>query len=118
MWATCIVEGIVAMAAHSVILFSHRNQAARRWRTQSACVENRTLNSYWLLEDRSLPVSRGKYLSLPEARKKKQPDRFAKEHSSEGDADQLEELIGKSWKTIRIGDRVRFIARQPIAMPT
>jgi hypothetical protein len=40
-------------------------------------------------------MSRGKYLSLPEARKKKQLDRFAKEHPSEGDADQLESLIGK-----------------------
>jgi hypothetical protein len=39
-------------------------------------------------------MSRGKYLSLPEARKKKQIDRFATEHPSEGDADQLEELIG------------------------
>jgi hypothetical protein len=40
-------------------------------------------------------VSRAKYLSLPEARKKKQLDRFAKEHPSEGDAEQLEKLIGK-----------------------
>ena len=40
-------------------------------------------------------MSRGKYLSLPEARKKKQLDRFAKEHPSEGDADQLETLIGR-----------------------
>jgi hypothetical protein len=40
-------------------------------------------------------MSRGKYLSLPEARKKKQFDRFAKEHPSTGDADQLESLIGK-----------------------
>jgi hypothetical protein len=40
-------------------------------------------------------MSRGKYLSLPEARKKRQLDRFAKEHPSEGDADQLESLIGK-----------------------
>jgi hypothetical protein len=44
-------------------------------------------------------MSRGKYLSLPEARKKKQFDRFAKEHPSTGDADQLEELIGKMSKT-------------------
>jgi hypothetical protein len=40
-------------------------------------------------------MSRGKYLSLPEARKKKLLDRFAKEHTSEGDADQLDSLIGK-----------------------
>jgi hypothetical protein len=32
-------------------------------------------------------MSRGKYLSLPGARKKRQLDRFAKEHLSEGDAD-------------------------------
>jgi hypothetical protein len=44
-------------------------------------------------------MSRGKYLSLPEARKKRQLDRFAKEHPSEGDADQLETLIGKMSKT-------------------
>ena len=43
-------------------------------------------------------MSRGKYLSLPEARKKKQLDRYAKEHPSTGDADQLEELIGKMLK--------------------
>jgi hypothetical protein len=40
-------------------------------------------------------MSRGKYLSLPEARKKGQLDRFAKEHPSEGDADQLESVIGR-----------------------
>jgi len=44
-------------------------------------------------------MSRGKYLSLPEARKKKQFARFAKEHPSEGDADQLESLIGKMSRT-------------------
>jgi hypothetical protein len=44
-------------------------------------------------------MSRGKYLSLPEARKKKQLDRFAKEHPSEGDADQLESLIGRMSKS-------------------
>jgi hypothetical protein len=43
-------------------------------------------------------MSRGKYLSLPEARKKRQLDRFAKEHPSEGDADQLESLIGRMSK--------------------
>lgn len=44
-------------------------------------------------------MSRGKYLSLPEARKKKLLDRFAKEHPSEGDADKLDELIGAFSKT-------------------
>ena len=39
-------------------------------------------------------MSRGKYLSLPEARKKKQLQRFAEEHPSEGDADELERIIG------------------------
>jgi len=43
-------------------------------------------------------MSRGKYLSLPEARKKKQFKRFAAEHPSEGDADQLEKLIGAMSK--------------------
>ena len=50
-------------------------------------------------------MSRGKYVSLPEARKKKQFDRFAKEHPSEGDADQLEELIGKMSKTTESDDQ-------------
>jgi hypothetical protein len=44
-------------------------------------------------------VSRGKYLSLPEARKKKQLDRFAKEHQTEGDADELDRIIGGMAKT-------------------
>jgi hypothetical protein len=44
-------------------------------------------------------MSRGKYLSLPEARKKKQLDRFAKEHPSEGNADELERIIGGFAKT-------------------
>lgn len=39
-------------------------------------------------------MSRGKYLSLPEARKKKQLERFAKEHPSEGDSDELDRIIG------------------------
>ena len=50
-------------------------------------------------------MSRGKYLSLPEARKKKQLDRFAKEHPSIGDAAQLEELIGKMSKTPESDDQ-------------
>jgi hypothetical protein len=43
-------------------------------------------------------MSRGKYLSLPEARKKRQLDRFAKEHPSEGDAEQFESLLGRMSK--------------------
>lgn len=44
-------------------------------------------------------MSRGKYLSLPEARKKKQFDRFAKEHPSEGDSKELDRIIGGFSKT-------------------
>jgi len=44
-------------------------------------------------------MSRGKYLSLPEARKRKQLDRFAKEHPSEGDSDELERIIGGFART-------------------
>jgi hypothetical protein len=50
-------------------------------------------------------MSRGKYLSLPEARKKKQFDRFAKEHPSEGDADELERIIGGMSKTPESADQ-------------
>lgn len=38
-------------------------------------------------------MSRGKYLSLPEARDKKHFERFAKEHPSEGDAKQFDKLV-------------------------
>lgn len=38
-------------------------------------------------------MSRGKYLSLPEARKKKQLNRFADEHPSEGDAEEMERIL-------------------------
>lgn len=34
-------------------------------------------------------MSRGRYLSLPEARKKRRLERFANEHSSEGDSDKF-----------------------------
>jgi hypothetical protein len=44
-------------------------------------------------------MSRGKYLSLPEARKKKQLERFAKEHPSEGDSDELDRIIGEFSRT-------------------
>jgi hypothetical protein len=50
-------------------------------------------------------MSRGKYLSLPEARKKKQFDRFAKEHPSEGDGDKLDDLIGKISRTPESADQ-------------
>ena len=50
-------------------------------------------------------MSRGKYLSLPEARKKKELDRFAKEHPSEGDSDKLDELIGAFSKTPESADQ-------------
>jgi hypothetical protein len=50
-------------------------------------------------------MSRGKYLSLPEARKKRQLERFAKEHPSEGDRDKLEEVIGKMSKTPESDDQ-------------
>lgn len=49
-------------------------------------------------------MSRGKYLSLPEALKKKQLDRFAKEHPSEGDSDELERIIGGFSKTPESAD--------------
>jgi hypothetical protein len=50
-------------------------------------------------------MSRGKYLSLPEARKKKQLDRFAKEHPSEGDSNELERIIGGFAKTPESADQ-------------
>ena len=50
-------------------------------------------------------MSRGKYLSLPEARKKKLFDRFAKEHPSEGDAKELARIIGEMSKTTESADQ-------------
>lgn len=38
-------------------------------------------------------MSRGKYLSLEEARKAKMLQRFAKEHPSEGDAEKFDSLF-------------------------
>jgi hypothetical protein len=56
-------------------------------------------------------MSTGKYLSLPEARKKKDFERFAKEHPSEGDAklfDKLVKGLAKSPEsTARTSDRKR-----------
>jgi hypothetical protein len=51
-------------------------------------------------------MSRGKYLSLPEARKKKQLDRFAKEHPSEGDSDELDRIISGFAKTPESTDQI------------
>jgi hypothetical protein len=50
-------------------------------------------------------MSRGKYLSLPEARKKRQLDRFAKEHPSEGDADKLERVVREMAKKLESADQ-------------
>mgnify|MGYP003536178592 CR=1 FL=1 len=38
-------------------------------------------------------MSRGKYLSLEEARKKKDLEQFAREHPSEGSKEQFEQLF-------------------------
>jgi hypothetical protein len=38
-------------------------------------------------------MSRGKYLSLSEARKAKQLDRFAKEHPSEGNDERFKQIL-------------------------
>jgi hypothetical protein len=50
-------------------------------------------------------MSHGKYLSLPEARKKKQLERFAKEHPSEGDSKELDRIIGAFSKTPESADQ-------------
>jgi hypothetical protein len=50
-------------------------------------------------------MSRGKYLSLPEARKKRQLERFAKEHPSEGDADELERIVRDMTKKPESADQ-------------
>ncbi len=50
-------------------------------------------------------MSRGKYLSLPEARKKKQLDRFAKEHPSDGNSKELDRLLGEFSKTPESADQ-------------
>ena len=43
-------------------------------------------------------MSRGKYLSLEEARKKGKIDQFCKEHPEVGDEDVFDELLGKIAK--------------------
>ena len=45
-------------------------------------------------------MSRGKYLSLEEARKFGKLDRFAKEHPSEGDRTRFNRLLDEMSKTI------------------
>ena len=50
-------------------------------------------------------MSRGKYLSLPEARKRKQLKRFAEEHPSEGDSDELQRIIDGFAKTPESADQ-------------
>jgi hypothetical protein len=45
-------------------------------------------------------MSRGKYLSLEEARKSGKLDRFAKEHPSEGDRKRFDRLLEEMSKTI------------------
>lgn len=48
-------------------------------------------------------MSRGKYLSLEEARKKKQLDRFAKEHPSTGDKGLFNRLFKAMTKSRKEG---------------
>ena len=45
-------------------------------------------------------MSRGKYLSLEEARKSGKLDRFAKEHPSQGDRQRFDRLLDEMSKTI------------------
>jgi hypothetical protein len=45
-------------------------------------------------------MSRGKYLSLDEARKSGKLDRFAKEHPSKGDRKRFDRLLDKMSKPI------------------
>ena len=46
-------------------------------------------------------MSRGKYLSLEEARKSGKLDRFAREHPSEGDRKRFNRLLEEMAKTIK-----------------
>jgi hypothetical protein len=49
-------------------------------------------------------MSRGKYLSLEEARKSGKLDRFAKEHPSEGDRKRFDRLLAEMSKTIEVAE--------------
>lgn len=44
-------------------------------------------------------MSRGKYLSLEEARKEKKLERFSKEHPSQGDEDAFDSILSAMSKT-------------------
>ena len=48
---------------------------------------------------RFFEMSRGKYLSLEEARKNNQLERFAKEHPSKGDEKAFDDLLGRMAKS-------------------
>ena len=50
-------------------------------------------------------MSQGKYISLEEARKAKQLDRFAKEHPSEGDKPTFDKLFNAMAKKKPEGDK-------------
>jgi hypothetical protein len=49
-------------------------------------------------------MSRGRYLSLEEARKSGKLDHFAKEHPSEGDCQLFDRLLSEMSKTIEEDD--------------
>ena len=50
-------------------------------------------------------MTRGKYLSLEEALKKGQLERFAKEHPSTGDKKQFDELLDRMAKNLPVNDQ-------------
>ncbi len=50
-------------------------------------------------------MSRGKYLSLEEARKLKKLDRFAKEHPSKGDKRAFHSLLDRMAKNLPVDDQ-------------
>lgn len=50
-------------------------------------------------------MSRGKYLSLEEARKKKQLKRFTKEHPNKGDKKQFDQLLDRMAKNLPVDDQ-------------
>jgi hypothetical protein len=56
-------------------------------------------------------MSRGKYLSLEEARKSGKLDRFAKEHPSKGDRKRFDRLLDEMSKTIEEGVETSSPAR-------
>ena len=51
----------------------------------------------------------GKYLSLPEARKKKLLDRFAKQHPSTGDEDEFDRLLDAMARKPESNDQTMLI---------